>query len=143
MFLTKGTRQFNKLNYPHIRTFYKPITNFADNIIQGTTDTVNFVGDTIVSGVEGTVNGVSNTIGATKDLVIDTATLPAVNAVKRIREQLRKDEQYSTDVTVSINIGVMSVTLVNKDYRTQSHMDDIEYNRLILTNTLKNTISKK
>jgi hypothetical protein len=115
-------------NVVHYRTIFKPVTNFANNVIQGTSDTVNFVGDTIISGVEGTVESVSNTIGTTKDMVIDTATLPAVKTVKRIREQLREDGQYHTDVTVSINIGVMSVTLVNKDYRT---MDDIKYENAV------------
>ena len=54
--------------------------------------------------------------GYIKDSVIDSATLPAIAALKRVRQQLESEaETKNTDVTMSVSIpGVMSITLVNR-----------------------------
>jgi len=54
--------------------------------------------------------------GYIKDSVIDAATLPAIAALKRVRQQLESEpETKNTDITMSVSIpGVVSITLVNK-----------------------------
>jgi hypothetical protein len=72
--------------------------------------------DSVYNTTSTITKSASSSTGYIKDSAIDAVTLPAISALKRVRQQLESEaETKNTDITMSVSIpGVVSITLVNK-----------------------------